>query len=451
MARAQTPADLGELVAALLQPTALTELAVLAGCLLLAWLVVRALRGREPKPGSIWFGDRIVDGALFPLLALLLALLARWVMLTLLPDRLPIAVFRIVVPILISLAVIRLTVRVLHATFPDSGLMRVIERSVSWLAWIAVVLWVTGLLPLILQELDDISWKIGSTQISVLNLIEGVVSAALVMMLALWLSSLLEARLLAGATDNLSIRKMAANALRAVLLFVGLMFALSPAGIDLTALGVLGGAVGVGIGFGLQKLAANYVSGFVILAENSMRIGDLVKVDNFEGRITDISTRYTMIRALNGRESIVPNEMMITQRIENASLADTKVAVSTDVQVAYGTDLDALMPRIVEVVATVPRVLPDPAPAVLLTQFAADGLQLRVSFWIGDAQTGQLGPVSMVNLALLRLFDEMAVEIPYPQRVLRHIISDGAVPPGAALGVPGDPALPAAVSPRAVP
>ena len=219
------------------------------------------------------------------------------------------------------------------------------------------------------------------------------VSAVLVLMLALWVSAALEARLLAGATDNLSIRKMAANALRAVLLFVGLMFALSAAGIDLTALGVLGGALGVGIGFGLQKLAANYVSGFVILAERSMRIGDLVKVDNFEGRITDISTRYTVIRALNGRESIVPNEMMITQRVENASLADTKVAVTTDVQVAYGTDLDGA-----DAAHRWPRWLacracwPTPRPAVLLTAFAADGLNLRVAFWIGDPRARPARP-----------------------------------------------------------
>ncbi|MDO8420069.1 MAG: mechanosensitive ion channel [Rubrivivax sp.] len=421
MARAQAAEDLGALVEALFQRSAVTELAVVAGCLLLAWVVVRALRGAEPRPGSTWFGDRTFDGVLFPVLALLFALLARWFMQTVLPGQLPVAVFRLVVPILMSLAVIRLTVRVLRATFPKSALMRVFERSVSWLAWIAVVLWITGLLPLILQELDDISWKIGSTQISVRNLIEGAVSAVLVLMLALWLSSVLEARLLAGATDNLSIRKMAANALRALLLFLGLMFAFSAAGIDLTALGVLGGAVGVGIGFGLQKLAANYVSGFVILAEHSMRIGDLVKVDNFEGRITDISTRYTVIRALNGRESIVPNEMMITQRIENASLADSKVAVATEVQVAYGTDLDVLMPRILKAVSTVPRVLAEPAPGVLLSAFAADGLTLRVAFWIDDPQSGQLGPASDVNLALLRLFNEMGVEIPYPQRVVRQV------------------------------
>ncbi|MDP3613104.1 MAG: mechanosensitive ion channel, partial [Rubrivivax sp.] len=270
-------AEIGQLAGALLKPSALVELGIFAGCLVLAWAIVRLLRGSTPTPGSTWFGDRIIDGALFPGLALLLALLARW----LLQDVLPIAVFKLVVPILLSLAVIRLTVRVLSVTFPNSALMRIVERSVSWLAWVAMVLWVTGVLPLLLQELDEITWKLGSTQVSVRSMLEATITAVMALLLALWVSSLLEARLLQGATDNISIRKMAANALRAVLLFMGLVFALSAAGIDLTALGVLGGALGVGIGFGLQKLAANYISGFVILAERSMRIGDIVRVDNF--------------------------------------------------------------------------------------------------------------------------------------------------------------------------
>jgi small-conductance mechanosensitive channel len=409
-------AEFGQLAAALLKPSALIEFGIFLACLLLAWTLVRLLRGAEAKPGSTWFGDRIIDGALFPAAALLLALLARW----LLKDLLPIAVFKLVVPILVSLAAIRLTVRVLHVTFPDSALMRVVERSVSWLAWIAVVLWVTGVLPLLLRELDAVTWKLGGTKVSVLNMLEGAISAVVALLLALWVSSLLEARLLRGATDNISIRKMAANALRALLLFVGLVFALSAAGIDLTALGVLGGALGVGIGFGLQKLAANYISGFVILAERSMRIGDTVKVDNFEGRICDITTRYTAIRALNGRESIVPNEMMITQRVENSSLADPKVQLSTTVQVAYGTDLDRLMPLIQQAVLKVPRVIAEPEPVVLLNSFAADGLELMVNFWIADPDKGARGAVSDVNLALLRLFGEQGVEIPYPQRVVRQ-------------------------------
>ncbi len=417
MGRSLTADELGQLLNALLKPTALIELAVIAGCLLAAFVVVRLLRGAEPRPGSTWFGDRIVDGALFPALALLGVLAARFA----LRDVVPVAVFKLAVPILVSLAIIRLTVRVLRVTFPDSHLMRVVERSVSWIAWIAVVLWVTGILPLVLQELDEIKWKVGATQISVRNVIEGLLSALLVMTLVLWVSSLLEARLLKGATDNLSIRKMAANLLRAVLLFVGLMFALSAAGIDLTALGVLGGALGVGIGLGLQKLAANYVSGFVILAERSMRIGDVVKVDGFEGRITDISTRYTVIRAINGREAIVPNEMMITQRVENSSLADPKVLLTTSVQVAYGTDLDLLMPRLAGDVAKVERVLSDPAPAALLTNFAADGLELTIAYWIRDPENGQGGVRSAVNLAILRTLNEAGVDIPFPQRVVRQV------------------------------
>jgi small-conductance mechanosensitive channel len=414
MDRALTADEFGKLISALLQRESIIEIGVVLICLVAAWAVVRLLRGAQAQPGSILFGDSVYDGVLFPVLALLFALAARWG----LQNVLPLAVFRLVVPLLTSLLVIRLTVRVLHRAFPTSSLMRVVERSVSWLAWIAMALWITGVLPLLMAELDAIQWTIGSTPISVRNLIEGAVTAVVVLVIALWVSAALEARLLTGAVDNLSVRKMAANALRALLLFIGLMFALSAAGIDLTALGVLGGALGVGIGFGLQKLAANYVSGFVILAERSVRIGDMVRVDNFEGRITDISTRYTVIRALNGREAIVPNEMFITQRVENSSLADTKVALNTVVQVAYGTDLELLIPRLRKAVAAVPRVIADPGPAVQLTAFAADGLELTIPFWIADPDKGQGNVRSDVNLAVLRVLNEAGVEIPFPQRVL---------------------------------
>ena len=411
-----TADELGRLVASLTRPSVLGEAGALLGCLLAAWLLVRLLRGRAPQPGSIWFGDGVVDGVLFPVAALALALAARWV----LRDVMPLALMQLAVPVLVSLVVIRLTVRVLRRAFPQSAFVRAVERWVSWVAWLAMVLWVLGVLPLMLAELDAIQWKIGSTRVSLRNLLEGVLAAVVVLVLVLWVSATLEARLLQGATDNLSLRKMAANALRAVLLFVGLMFALSAAGIDLTALGVLGGALGVGIGLGLQKLAANYVSGFVILAERSVRIGDMVRVDNFEGRITDITTRFTLIRALNGREAIVPNEMMVTQRVENSSLADPQVALNTVVQVAYGTALDALMPRLAAAVAAVPRVLADPGPGVQLSNFAADGLELTVVFWIADADKGTGNVRSDVNLAILRLLGEAGVEIPFPQRVLRR-------------------------------
>jgi small-conductance mechanosensitive channel len=417
MAIAPNTEQLNDLLASLAMPAALTELAVLAGCLTLSFIAVRLLRGRHAPEASIWFGRRIVDGVLFPVLALALAYAARLA----LAGSVKLAVFKLAVPILLSLVLIRLSVRVLGVTFPSSSGVRIIERSISWLAWGAVVLWVTGALPFVLDAMDEVSWKVGAARITLRNVVEGTITAGLVMVLALWISAGIEKQLLRGSGDDLSIRKMAANLVRAALLFIGLLLALSAVGIDLTALSVLGGALGVGLGFGLQKIAANYISGFVILAERSLRIGDMVKVDNFEGRITDIRTRYTVIRALNGRDAIVPNEMLITQRVENASLADTRVAMNTSVQVAYGTDLRELMPRIVAAVAQVPRVLAEPAPGCELANFAADGLELQIGFWIDDPENGLGGVRSQVNLAVLDLLNRLGLQIPYPQRVVHPL------------------------------
>jgi len=411
---------LKELFADLVRPTALLELAVLLGCLGAAWLVATRLRPRPSALGGdagIWFGQRGFDGVLFPLLALALAAVAR----LLLRGHLPVAVFQLAIPVLVSLALIRVSVRVLHAAFPNSSLVRASERTLSWGVWLATVLWITGLLPIVLEELEALSWKIGGSVVSLRSLIEGTLSAVAVMLLMLWLSASIEARLMRADTVHLSVRKMAANATRAGLLLLGLLIALSAAGIPLGALGVMGGAVGVGIGLGLQKLAANYVSGFVVLAERSMRIGDMVRVDNFEGRITDITTRYTVIRAANGRESIVPNEMLITQRVENFSFADPKVAMTTVVQVAYGTDVPALALRLQAAMAGVERVLADPAPAVQLSNFAADGLELTLVFWIADLENGQGNVRSAVNLAVLAELNAAGVEIPFPQRVMHAV------------------------------
>lgn len=420
------PADaLALLLSSLLHPTSLVEAGAVLVALLLSWGVVRALSRRRQAggdaAGGIWLGDRGFDGVMFPLLALGLVLLARW----LLVAWVPLALFRLAVPVLMSLAIIRTAVRVLRVAFPSSRLVRVLERTISWFVWIGLVLWLTGLLPLVLAELEALNWKVGGADVSLRSLIEGALSAVVVLVLVLWLSATIEARLLAAEGVNLSVRKIAANATRAGLLLVGLLVALSAAGIPLGALSVLGGAVGVGIGFGLQKLAANYVSGFVILAERSLRIGDMVKVDNFEGRITDITTRYTVIRALNGRESIVPNELLITQRVESSTFADPRISVPSVLQVAYGTDLQALMPALRDSIAAVPRVLSDPAPSVALSNFAADGLELTLSFWVADPENGIGNVRSDVNLAVLRTLNERGVEIPFPQRVVRGV----SVPP----------------------
>ena len=258
--------------------------------------------------------------------------------------------------------------------------------------------------------------------------IEGAVTAAAVLLIALWISAAIESRLLRSAPGaELSLRKAVSNAVRALLVFVGLLVALSSVGIDLTALSVLGGAVGVGIGFGLQKLASNYVSGFVILAERSMRIGDNVRVDNFEGRITGINARYTVVRSPAGRESIVPNEMLIIQRVENLSLADPRVWLSTVVSVGYDSDVDLVTRLLGEAAFASSRVLRDPAPSVSLSAFGADGLEFTVGFWIADPENGTLGLRSDINRAILAALRAHKIDIPFPQRVM-HVQVDGSLP-----------------------
>jgi len=411
-------AELQALLSRVFSADALAEWGLLLACLAVAgffsWTLARAATKRE---NSVLFGDRVIDGALFPLLALALAFGAR----RLLPLwGLAPALFKLALPVLVSLAVIRVIARVLRAAFPNSAPIRLVERIGSWLMWLGAVLWVTGLLPVILDELDDIGWKFGAVKLTLRNLIEGGLTAALVLVVALWISAAIESRLMRRETMDLSMRKIASNAIRSLLLFVGLLFALSAAGIDLTALGVLGGALGVGLGFGLQKLAANYVSGFVILAERSLRIGDMVKVDGFEGRVTDIKTRYTVIRSLGGKEAIVPNEILITQRVENSSLADPRVLLSTVVQVDYDCDVNAVMAALAVAVKDVPRVLSDPGPSVQLSRFADSGLELTVYFWIADPENGSGGVRSEVNLAVLRTLQHLGVDIPYPQQVQRQ-------------------------------
>lgn len=413
---------------ALAQQAALIEFVVLAACMGLAWSLTWLLRrvvGNQDDL-SILFGRSVVDGVMFPLLLLCLAFAGRAVLLV---TALPITVFTLAMPVLVALAVIRLGVKVLQVAFKNAPLVRALERTISWLVWLALVLWLSGLLPLILAELETIKWRVGTSSMSLRTLIEGTLTAGVVLIVALWISSAIEARLLRSAVGSeLSLRKAVSNATRALLVFVGLLLALSAVGIDLTALSVLGGAIGVGIGFGLQKLAASYVSGFVMLAERSVRIGDTVRVDGFEGRITDINARYTVVRALTGRESIVPNEIFISSRIENSSLADSRVMLSTVVSVGYDSDVDLVLRLLNEAASQHVRVLRDTetAPSVNLTNFGADGLEFTLNFWIADPEKGQQNIRSLVNMAILKSLRVHGIQIPYPQRVVH--LPKAAVP-----------------------
>ena len=383
------------------------EIGVLLGCLVLAFAICWLIGRRQP-PESVWFGRAIVDGLLYPLLALLLTYIATQVLAH--SQRVP--MLKVALAVLVSLAGIRFLARVLTVVFPKSAGARLVERLFSWMAWIAAVLWIVGLLPLVMEEMDSIHFAFGKSKISLLGIVQGVLSSGVVMVIALWISAALERKVLSESVQDLSLRKVAASAIRAVLLLVGLLFALSAVGVDLTALSVLGGALGVGLGFGLQKLAANYVSGFVILFERSLRIGDTVKVDNFEGVVADIKTRYTLIRSLSGREAIVPNEKLITERVENLSLADPRILLSTDITVGNDVDVDLVQKVLLAAAIGAPRVIAEPEPGVRLVKFGADGLEFTLQFWIADPANGQMNVRSDVNLRILKGLREAGIEFP---------------------------------------
>jgi small-conductance mechanosensitive channel len=404
---------------AFLQTTVLIELAVLGVCIVIAWALVRGLRRALSLPDgrSIWLGRDNIDGVLFPLLLLCLGFVAR----RLLATVMSVTLFKVAIPVLVALLVIRVGVKVLQAAFSEARWVKPLEQTISWLAWLLMVLWVSGLLPVMLNELDQITWKMGSSTMSARNLLEGTLMAGVVLIVTLWMSAGIESRLLRHATGSeLSLRMAISNAIRAVLIFVGVIVALSAVGIDLTALSVLGGAVGVGIGLGLQKLAANYVSGFVILAERSVHIGDSVRVDTFEGAITQINARYTVIRSKTGREAIVPNEMMITSRVENLSLFDKRVAQTTSVTVGFESDVELVRQLLLQAATEQPLVLSDPAPLANLAQFGLYGLEFSVDYFLADADVGQAAVKSAINLAILRALRAHAISIAYPQQVLHQ-------------------------------
>ena len=435
-------------VTAVTQPSTLIDIAAIFLCGLLAWGVAHFMRHRTKVESSAYrvlLGDRGFDGALFPALWLLLTVAARELLTQL---DVPTPLFRIALPALLALLLIRLGARVLRATFPKAQGVGVLERTLSWLIWLVAVLWISGLLPVLLEESETVRWKVGGVSLTLRAVLEAGVNVAVSMLLALWLSSVIETHLLRNAVgEHLSLRKVLANVVRSLLVFIAVLVSLSAVGIDLTALSVLGGAIGVGIGLGLQKLASNYVSGFVVLTERAIRIGDVVKVDGFEGQITDIRARYTVIRGTSGREAIVPNDSLVTQRIENLSLADRRVWQTTVVSVGYDSDVQLVGQLLRDAAFSVTRVMRQPAPAAYLTAFGADGLEFTVGYWMNEPEAGQIGLRSEINLAILASLRAHQIDNPFPQRVIHQAPATATEPAPAWAAPPAAP--PAADGPPA--
>lgn len=318
-----------------------------------------------------------------------------------------------------AMALISFIVYVLRRVFARSRWLENSERTIAVSIWGVVALYATGLLGDVVQALEAINLPIGKQRVSLWLIAQGMVSVAITMLAALWAGSVLEARLLRAQALDGNLRFVFARLVKALLLLVAVLIALPIVGIDLTVLSVFGGALGVGLGLGLQRIASNYVAGFIILLDRSLRIGDMITVDKYYGAVTQINTRYTVVRALDGTEAIVPNEMLVSTPVTNHSFSNRRVSLTLEVAVAYDAPLDVALKALVEAAQASSRVLADPAPAAYVTGFGSDGVELQVVFWIRDPEQGRLNVTSEVAQGVHENLRAARIAIPFPQRELR--------------------------------
>lgn len=406
-------------------PGVLWQIVAIAACVAVSWGLARLLRphlsAQDRQRRLLQMGVEGIAPALWPLLAFLLAWVARvafsqWQTANLL---------RLATTLIGSFALIRLAFYVLRRVFVRGGRVSpsllLVERGFSTLVWAGVALHVTGLLPELLEFLAQTQLPIGKSQVSILAILQAIGFVIVTLVAALWIGATIEARLMHIEGMHRSLRVVLVRLNKSVLIVVAVLISLSLVGIDLTVLSVFGGALGVGLGLGLQKIVSNYVSGFIILLERSLTIGDVVSVDKYTGTIREINTRYTTLRGVDGADAIIPNEMLLSNAVQNQYLSDRSIRQVTKVTVGYGSDIDQVLRVLVDTVASVPRVLRDPAPAVFLMNLGADGLELDVAFWIGDPENGRANVLSEVNIAILRILNSHQINIPYPQREVRLI------------------------------
>lgn len=403
------------------QPDALWQIAVLGLCFSLAWLVERWLvtyfSARSVTDSSArTFGKRGLRRLGFPLVMLLLVLSAR----PLLAQWHHVNLLSLAIPLLLSLVVIRAVMLVVRQSFFASApWLASFERTLALMAWSVVALHILGLLPDVIDLMEGVKFNLGKEKLNLWLVLQGAGAVLVTLLVALWVGAAIELRLMSAQGLDGNLRLVLARLVRALLILLAVLIGLPLVGLDLTTLSVFGGALGVGLGFGLQKIAANYVSGFIILLDRSIRIGNLITVEAQRGVVTQITTRYTLLQGLTGLEVIVPNELLVGSVITNETLTDPRVRLATQVQVAYGTDLERALAILVAAAREQARVLPDPPPKGFITAFADSGINLEVGFWISDPEGGSLQIKSDIHLAIWKAFQAAGIEIPFPQREVR--------------------------------
>jgi len=299
------------------------------------------------------------------------------------------------------------------------GLLKTLENTISGLIWILMALHLSGILSEILNALEDIKFNIGKNPVNLLLVLQGLLTIVVTILIALWFSRVIENRVMRIHHINMNLRVVLAKLLRVFLLFIAVLIALSAVGLDITMLSVFGGALGVGLGFGLQRIASNYVSGFIILLDKSMQIGDIVTVDTHYGVVSDLRTRYLVLRKLDGTQVIIPNETLITTPVINHSFTDHKARIQMPIQVSYDSSLELAMQLMNEIAFRHARILNDPEPSVQIKGFGESGIDLVLSFWIPDPEEGSGSLQSEIYLEIWRAFKKNDISIPFPQREVR--------------------------------
>jgi small-conductance mechanosensitive channel len=424
------PLELDRILEALGTPAGLVDLGAVLACFAVAWWVDRRVRlgsGVESRLAKIGAGS--VNRVIFPLTALLLLLVARGVLMRWHPPLF----FSIAVPLVVALALIRLCLYALHSLFGPSRFVPISERAISFAIFGALILYYFGVLPEIGNTLAEVKLPIGKTEVSMFDLGRDSLVLIVAIVASLWIAGFLEQQLMRSKTGDTNARVVVAKLFRALLLLIGVLIALSVVGIDITVLSVFGGALGVGIGLGLQKLASNYIAGFTILLDRSVRIGDMITVDNRFGIVSKATARYVVVRSLDGIEAIVPNETMVTTTVLNHSYTSRDIKLGAPIQISYDSDLDLAMRLMTDIALGEPRVLRQPnPPSVLVLRFAESGIDLELAVWINDPENGQSNLKSALYLAIWRAFRANDIKIPYPQREVR-LVANSITPAG---GVP---------------
>lgn len=327
----------------------------------------------------------------------------------------------VLVPLLVSLAGVRLAIYLLKTALGPNRSIKAWENSITLSAWTLAALYLLGWLPAVSRALDALALDVGETHISLLLVIKLAFSLGTLVLAAMWAGRAIERKLESLPNLDATLKVALAKISKVTLAALAILIALRAVGIDLTALAVLGGAFGVGLGFGLQRIAANLVSGFILLFERSIRPGDLISIGEKLGTVKQLHARYIVVKSRDGSETLIPNENVISSPVTNWSYTDRSVRVTIPIQISYNDDPEHAMSLLLEAAQNSDRVLKKPAPVAQLSGFGENGIHLELRLWLDDPEEGIASVKSAVNLSVWRLFKQHGITIPYPQREVRLI------------------------------